>query len=46
MPMKQIAGIVEAIIPRDNVQHMERHAQNAVRLAISEWYAEAGEPEP
>ena len=36
---------MEAAIPQDNVQHMEKDAQAATKLATSELYAEAGEPD-
>ena len=37
---------VVAAIPPDNAWHMGRHAQSVAKLATSEWFAEAGEPEP
>ena len=45
-PQMRHADIVVAAFPSDNAWHMGRHRQNAVKLATSEWFAEAGNPGP
>ena len=37
---------VATTVPQDNVQHMEKDAQPATKLATLEWYAGAGDPNP
>ena len=46
LPTKQTCRYCGSSHPQDSAQHMGRSAQNAVRLAISEQYAEAGGPKP
>ena len=44
MPQNKHGDTVAVAIPQDNAQLMGRDAQMAAKLATSEQYAEAGEP--